>query len=180
MADDIQVRIAGDDDIVVARSRARELARQLGFGAVDQSRIATAVSELTRNVVRYATDGRGRVAIRALEPSVRGTGIEIVVADDGPGMTEEEAARAFDRFWQAGGDASSSGRGTGLGLSIVAAVAEAHHGRARAEPSTDGNGARFVVELPLGEAPDAADAVAAADVPDAAPPPSTEVTERVS
>ena len=50
----------------MARQRAREVAKALGFGAVDQSRIATAVSELTRNVVRYATDGRGEVLIRAL------------------------------------------------------------------------------------------------------------------
>src|SRR3954471_4518229 len=58
--------ILGEDDIVQSRQRAREAARQLGFGAVDQSRIATAVSELARNIVRYATDGRGQIMIRQL------------------------------------------------------------------------------------------------------------------
>ena len=58
--------VAGEADIVAARQAAREIARSLGFGMVDQSRITTAVSELTRNVVRYATDGRGRVVIREL------------------------------------------------------------------------------------------------------------------
>ena len=60
--------IRGQDDIVAARQRAREIAKRLGFGMVDQSRIATAVSELTRNVVRYATNGEGEARIRVLSP----------------------------------------------------------------------------------------------------------------
>jgi serine/threonine-protein kinase RsbT len=95
-----------EDDIVASRQRAREMARQLGFGAVDQSRIATAVSELTRNVVRYATDGRGAVTIREIPaPAARGdnrTGIEIVVADDGPGIPDVEQAMR-DGYTSAGG-----------------------------------------------------------------------------
>jgi serine/threonine-protein kinase RsbT len=105
LADD-HIEIAGDDDIVVARQQARQAARSLGFGAVDQSRIATAVSELTRNVVRYATDGRGEVRIRTVS-SERGTGLEIVVSDRGPGIVDvEEAMRA----------GFTSGPGLGLGL----------------------------------------------------------------
>jgi serine/threonine-protein kinase RsbT len=105
LADD-HIEIAGDDDIVVARQQARQAARGLGFGAVDQSRIATAVSELTRNVVRYATDGRGEVRIRTVS-SERGTGLEIVVSDRGPGIVDvEEAMRA----------GFTSGPGLGLGL----------------------------------------------------------------
>jgi serine/threonine-protein kinase RsbT len=101
------VSIEAEQDIVAARQAARELARRLGFGAVDQSRIATAVSELARNVVRYATDGRGRVAIRELEPSLRGTGIEIIVADDGPGIPD--VAHALR-------DGVTTGTGLGMGL----------------------------------------------------------------
>ena len=98
--------IAGEADIVNARQSARDLARRLGFGLVDQSRIATAVSELTRNVVRYATDGRGDVALRPLTAAGR-IGIEIVVRDDGPGIANvEEALR----------DGFSSGGGLGMGL----------------------------------------------------------------
>ena len=102
-----RLAIAGGADIVAARQAAREAARRLGFGLVDQSRIATAVSELTRNVVRYATGGQGRMAIRELPPSTRGTGIEIVVADDGPVIANiDEAMRA----------GVTSGPGLGMGL----------------------------------------------------------------
>jgi serine/threonine-protein kinase RsbT len=103
---DDHLQIAAEDDIVTARQRAREAARAMGFGAVDQSRIATAVSELARNVVRYATEGRGDIAIRQVE-SPRGQGLEIVVSDKGPGIANiEEAMRA----------GFTSGPGLGLGL----------------------------------------------------------------
>jgi serine/threonine-protein kinase RsbT len=98
--------IASEDDIVASRQRAREVARQLGFGPVDQSRIATAVSELARNVVRYATDGRGEVAIRDLAESGR-TGIEVVVSDEGPGISDVDQALR---------DGFTSGGGMGMGL----------------------------------------------------------------
>src|SRR3954470_7019444 len=92
-ATEVLATIASEDDIVVARQRARELARDLGFGMVDQSRIATAVSELTRNVVRYATDSRGEVIMRTFPASGRGrSGLEIVVRDDGPGIADVEQA----------------------------------------------------------------------------------------
>ena len=89
----------------MARQRAREVARSLGFGMVDQSRIATAVSELTRNVVRYATNGQGETYIRSLNGER--VGIEIIVADQGPGIENvEEALR----------DGYTSGTGMGMGL----------------------------------------------------------------
>jgi serine/threonine-protein kinase RsbT len=104
--DDEQLPISGEQDIVLARQRARDLARQLGFGMVDQSRIATAVSELTRNVVRYATGNRGEIHLRQV-PSPRGVGIEIVVADQGPGIANlDEALR----------EGFTSGHGMGMGL----------------------------------------------------------------
>ena len=107
MAAELQLPIAGEPDIVAARQAAREVAKRLGFGMVDQSRIATAVSELTRNVVRYATDGRGRVVIRELATPTSRMGIEIVVADDGPGIADvSEALR----------EGVTSGPGLGMGL----------------------------------------------------------------
>jgi serine/threonine-protein kinase RsbT len=107
MAGEERVSIRRVDDIVLCRQRAREVAKRLGFGAVDQSRIATAVSELARNVVRYAIDGQGEVTIRELPDEVRRTGIEIVVADDGPGIMDLERAMR---------DGFTSGGGLGLGL----------------------------------------------------------------
>lgn len=107
MAAEERVSIRREDDIVLSRQRAREVAKRLGFGAVDQSRIATAVSELARNVVRYANDGQGEVTIRELPADVRRTGIEIVVADEGPGIADLEQAMR---------DGFTSGSGMGMGL----------------------------------------------------------------
>lgn len=100
------VVIDGETDIVKARQLARHVADQLGFGAMDQSRIATAVSELARNIVRYATDGKGEVRISRFDAANR-IGIEIVVEDNGPGI--EDIDRAMEQGF-------SSGSGLGLGL----------------------------------------------------------------
>jgi serine/threonine-protein kinase RsbT len=100
------VPVRSEDDIVTARSAARDLARRLGFGMVDQSRVATAVSELTRNVVRYATGSRGDVYIRPASAGPR-TGVEIVVEDEGPGIADLEMALQ---------EGTTTGRGLGMGL----------------------------------------------------------------
>ena len=87
-----------------------------------------------------------------------GTPIEVVVrsdngvarlevADKGPGMAPDVAARVFDRFFRADPSRTRSAGGTGLGLAIVEAVTAAHGGSAGVE-STVGEGSRFVVELP--------------------------------
>ena len=93
--------------MIMVRQRARALAGDLGFGAVDQSRIATAVSELARNVLRYAEDGRGEVLIREIAAASGARGIEIVVSDTGPGIADIELVM------RAG---YTSGRGLGMGL----------------------------------------------------------------
>jgi serine/threonine-protein kinase RsbT len=107
VAADLPIEIAGEDGIVAARQAAREAARRLGFGLVDQSRIATAVSELARNVVRYATDGRGEAIVRAVETPERGAGLEVVVRDQGPGIPDIALAMR---------DGYTSGPGLGMGL----------------------------------------------------------------
>lgn len=101
------IDIAGEADIVKARQVARMQAQQLGFGPVDQSRIATAVSELARNVVRYATDGKGWITVRSLESGEGRKGVEVVVADSGPGI--ENTDEALEPGY-------TTGRGMGLGL----------------------------------------------------------------
>jgi serine/threonine-protein kinase RsbT len=102
-----KIDVTCERDIVLARQAARSRAASLGFGPIDQSRIATAVSELARNVVRYATAGIGRVEILELTNGAR-TGIEIVVEDDGPGIPDADLALT---------PGYTSGRGLGLGLS---------------------------------------------------------------
>jgi two-component system, OmpR family, sensor kinase len=74
---------------------------------------------------------------------------ELTVVDHGPGLTEEQSARVFERFYRADSSRARANGGAGLGLSIVAAVTEAHGGTAEARP-TPGGGATFVITLPLG------------------------------
>jgi serine/threonine-protein kinase RsbT len=88
-AEEIRVAIKSDQDIVLARQKGRALAAALGFSAVDATLIATAISELARNIVVYAR--RGEVTLQA----VRGTnrkGILIVASDDGPGIPDVRQA----------------------------------------------------------------------------------------
>jgi two-component system OmpR family sensor kinase len=70
------------------------------------------------------------------------------VADHGPGLTDEQASRVFERFYRADSSRARASGGAGLGLSIVSAVVEAHGGTAEVRP-TPGGGATFVIALPL-------------------------------
>src|SRR5512141_1886277 len=104
MASEVRVRINDEPDIVVARQRGRALAEQVGFRAGDLALIATAISEITRNVIEYA--GHGELHARILRDRTR-SGIEIVVEDAGPGIPDLSKAMQ---------DGYSTGGGLGLGL----------------------------------------------------------------
>lgn len=96
--------IRSDLDIVIARTLARDTAKTLGFGAIDQARIATAVSELARNIFLYA--GTGTVTVREVERGGR-KGIEVICEDQGPGITNIDLVMR---------DGYSTSRGMGMGL----------------------------------------------------------------
>jgi len=104
MADGLHIPILSDLDIVMARVEGRNMARDLGFGVIDQARIATAISELTRNIVLYA--GTGTVTLRPIETPQR-RGLEIVCADTGPGIMDVSLVMR---------EGYSSRRGLGMGL----------------------------------------------------------------
>lgn len=104
MADSYRLLIRSDTDIVLARQRVRAVASELGFSSTDQTLIATAVSELTRNILSYAKEGE--LVVRTVEGLGR-RGIEIVAEDRGPGIADVEAAMR---------DGYSTGGGLGLGL----------------------------------------------------------------
>src|SRR5204863_1377781 len=74
----------------------------------------------------------------------------IEVADSGPGMSDEQVERVFERFYRADPSRARTSGGVGLGLSIVAAVAEAHGGSVAAG-SRRGQGSTFRIELPLAD-----------------------------
>jgi two-component system OmpR family sensor kinase len=76
----------------------------------------------------------------------------LTVADHGPGLPPDVAAKVFEPFYRGDTGRSRDRGGAGLGLSIVAAVVAAHHGEVRVR-RTEGGGATFEVELPLAGAP---------------------------
>jgi serine/threonine-protein kinase RsbT len=96
--------IRSDLDIVSARVEGRDMAKALGFGTIDQARIATAISELARNIVLYA--GEGTVTIRPTERGSR-KGIEVLCQDQGPGIDDVNLVMQ---------DGYSTSRGLGMGL----------------------------------------------------------------
>ena len=116
------------------------------IAVVDEARIRQVLASLLGNV-REHTPPATPVAVR-LAP-VRG-GAVLEVADAGPGMSQEDAARAFDRFHRGAdrpGSEDGRGAGSGLGLSIVQAIAAAHGGQAVLE-SRAGYGTRVRIWLP--------------------------------
>ena len=97
--DEIRVSILSDQDIVAARQQGRALAVRLEFSPGDSTLIATAISELARNIVSYAR--RGEIRIRSAQNGER-PGIVIVALDDGPGIRDIRQAMR-DGFSTSGG-----------------------------------------------------------------------------
>ncbi len=104
MTTDFVVDINDFDDIVTARRAGHELAKQLGFSLTDVTMIATAISEIARNITSYA--GRGEIRIGVQFRDGR-QALVVQAEDDGPGIADVE--RAME-------DGYSTGRGLGLGL----------------------------------------------------------------
>ncbi|NJP06802.1 MAG: anti-sigma regulatory factor [Chloroflexaceae bacterium] len=81
------ISIRSDLDVIAARMAARDLARKMGFSTVNQARIATATSELARNMLLHA--GEGNVMIGRIDQEDR-QGLLMVFEDHGPGITDLE------------------------------------------------------------------------------------------
>jgi serine/threonine-protein kinase RsbT len=81
----IRVPIRVDGDIVTARQQGRALAEQIGFNGSDLTCIATAISELGRNILRYA--GSGEVILRPAQVGSK-QGIVVIARDEGPGIPD--------------------------------------------------------------------------------------------
>jgi serine/threonine-protein kinase RsbT len=101
----LAIALEHEHDIVVARGEVRKMAAALGFGLVDQTRLATVASELARNVVKYA--GRGRLIAQPITDASGRKGLRLVFEDTGPGIADLAAAMR---------DGFSTGGGLGQGL----------------------------------------------------------------
>jgi serine/threonine-protein kinase RsbT len=104
VAGDIVVDIHNSDDIVAARKAGHQLALDLGFSLTDVTMIATAISEIARNITSYA--GRGAIRVTVADREGR-KALVVRAEDDGPGIADIE--RAME-------DGYSTGRGLGMGL----------------------------------------------------------------
>jgi serine/threonine-protein kinase RsbT len=89
MPDELRVAIGSDEDLVPARAQARALAERLGFSRTDATLIATAISEIARNIVVHV--GQGEIELRPVEEESR-SGLVVIAHDDGPGIRNVEAA----------------------------------------------------------------------------------------
>ena len=104
MKSEVHITIDSGADIVTARQEGRRLAAEAGFSGTDLTIIATAISELARNIVEYAHDGE---IILDLVGDGDRKGLRVVARDGGPGIANIELAMQ---------DGYSTGRGLGLGL----------------------------------------------------------------
>ncbi len=100
-----RIAIESDGDVVTARQRARALAIELEMASTDQTLLATAISEIARNITTYAE--RGEVMIDVVRDSRGRRGVRVVARDDGPGIENLERALT---------DGYTTGGGLGLGL----------------------------------------------------------------
>lgn len=103
----VLVTIGSDTDIVTARQQGRALASLLGFSSTEATLVATAISELARNIVLYAA--QGEIAVKVVHDGDK-RGLVVVARDEGPGIADVRRATM--------GGYSTSG-GLGLGLSGV-------------------------------------------------------------
>src|SRR5262249_23782242 len=128
----------------------------------DTGKLQVAFFHLVQNAEQamMTAHGGGTLTIRVGKSR---SGVKIEVADDGPGIPDDDLARIFNPFFTT----KAPGEGRGLGLSVAYNIVAEHGGRLRAD-SRRGGGALFVIELPIGAPP--ANAIASAPViPQASP-----------
>jgi serine/threonine-protein kinase RsbT len=102
--DEDKVAIVREEDIILARQHGRKLAEQIGVGGADLTLVATAISEVARNILKYA--GKGEVRFSLVEKSGK-RGVVVVAHDEGPGIADVKLAMQ---------DGFSTGNSLGLGL----------------------------------------------------------------
>jgi signal transduction histidine kinase len=139
------------DAVEAARPEAERLGATLLLDAEpvrtfigDRDRCAQALDNLIANAVKFAGEG-GHVQVTVAE---RGESAVVEVADDGPGIPQEEQALVFDRFARASNATASGVPGAGLGLTVVKAIVDGHGGEVGVL-SAPGAGTTMRIALPL-------------------------------
>jgi serine/threonine-protein kinase RsbT len=113
---DIQVLILSDQDIVTARQKGRSLAIALNFSSGEATLIATAISELARNIVTYAKTGE--IVLKIINGGSARHGIQVVARDAGPGIADVDQALR---------DGFSTSGSLGIGLPGVRRLVDEFH-----------------------------------------------------
>ncbi|MBP6179770.1 MAG: HAMP domain-containing protein [Anaerolineales bacterium] len=111
---------------------------------LDPSRFSQVLTNILDNALRFTPEG-GRV-----DMSIRQSGdlIEISIQDSGDGVTAEDAAHLFDRFYRADESRNRDAGGSGLGLAIAKSIVEMHKGKIWAESET-GKGLKVIIQIPV-------------------------------
>ena len=117
-----------------------------------EARLRQVVANLMTNALRYTPDGTPLEVAVGVEPVIHGRQDSVIeVRDHGPGISEDDAARVFERFYRADSSRHRETGGTGLGLAIVAALVAQHDGAVRLS-ETPGGGATLSIRLPYATA----------------------------
>jgi len=121
-----------------------QVAPSLPIIMADPDRLRQVFGNLISNALRHTPAG-GRITLAA---SALDGAVQFSVSDTGPGLTPEEQAQVFERFWRADTSRSRDGGGSGLGLTIARYLVEAHGGDIGVESAPD-QGARFWFTIPV-------------------------------
>ena len=114
---------------------------------IDREHFDKVVANLIGNAIKYVDDN-GEIAV-----TVRQTAdgkAELSVKDNGPGIDEQQLRKIFVRFYQTGARPAAGQMSYGIGLNLTQKIVALHHGTISAHNRTDGQGAEFIVRLPLG------------------------------
>jgi len=138
------------DVAAAAAARGQRISVEVVPGAetlrADPSKLHDAIRNLVANAINYSPEQTTIAACVSRNDGV----VEIAVADEGPGIPEQDLSRVFERFYRVDKSRARDPGGTGLGLAIVKHLVELHGGVVRAE-NRPGGGARFVVTIPQKE-----------------------------
>jgi signal transduction histidine kinase len=152
----LPLRIEAVDAALVARDVVDRFARQPDAPPItlaaeprvlvraDRDRLAQIIGNYLSNAIRYSPDG-AEVHVSVRRHADR---VEVAVRDDGPGLTRDQEARIFERFYRIDPSRSRALGGSGIGLAIARALAQAMGGAVRAQSDGPGHGSTFTVALP--------------------------------